>query len=242
MQSVKRTRRETSRLVLTGILCFLLVGLIAGCETTDGTKEVLQPRPHEHSHPESATREDVRAEIQTMVGPVIESLVQETSSAIAGIKEKLDRLYAAGDDGDDGLDYIITYQFENFDPVGATGPAAREERQAREAFFAELRGWLDKAIARGLQIKYASPQSTPVNGYIPWVKLTNAQATSGGMTHQDQIEAVIEELAERTVQDPHLAVPVRKDPEPARLPVRHLTVVHNATSGVGDSECEQITR
>ena len=88
MQSVKRTRRETSRLVLTGMLCFLLVGFLAGCETTNGTNDVLQPRLDEHSHPEAVTREDVRAEIETMVGPIVESLVREVSAAIEGLATK----------------------------------------------------------------------------------------------------------------------------------------------------------
>ena len=89
MQSVKRTRREISRLVLTITMSCMMAVLLASCETTStGTTDVPQPRPHEHTHPESATREDVKSEIQTMVGPVVESLVQETSAAVGENRRK----------------------------------------------------------------------------------------------------------------------------------------------------------
>ena len=95
MQSVKQAGRETSRLVLTGILCLLMVGLIVGCETSNGTKGALQPMPEQHSHPESASVEDVRAEIQSMVGPVVESLVQETTASITRLQNQLEELVYA---------------------------------------------------------------------------------------------------------------------------------------------------
>ena len=58
-------------------------------EEVDKLKEdVLQPRPHGHSYPEFVTREDARSEIQTMVGPVAESLVQETSAAIDNLRKE----------------------------------------------------------------------------------------------------------------------------------------------------------
>ena len=53
MQNVKRTGREVSRLVLTIIMACMMAVLLASCGTTsNGTTEVLQPRPHDHPHPE----------------------------------------------------------------------------------------------------------------------------------------------------------------------------------------------
>ena len=40
MQSVKRTRREMSRLVLRGTMGLLMAGLIAGCTTTTDLTEL----------------------------------------------------------------------------------------------------------------------------------------------------------------------------------------------------------
>lgn len=42
--------------------------------------------------PECVTREDVRREIMEMMGPIIESLVQETSAAIDKLKSEIDKL------------------------------------------------------------------------------------------------------------------------------------------------------
>ena len=42
MQNVKQTRREMSRLVLTGTMCLLMAGLIAGCTTTTDLTELTE--------------------------------------------------------------------------------------------------------------------------------------------------------------------------------------------------------
>ena len=97
MQSVKGAGRRINRLVLTITVACIIAVLLVSSETTNGAEDVLQPRPHEHSHPEFVTqefvtREDVRYEIQTMVGPVIESLMQETSAAIGKLQMEIDKL------------------------------------------------------------------------------------------------------------------------------------------------------
>lgn len=92
-----RTRRVISRLVLAVIVACMMTVALVSSETANGTEDGLQPGPQEHSHPEFVTqelitREDVRDEIRRMVGPVIESLVQETSAAIDKLQKEIDKL------------------------------------------------------------------------------------------------------------------------------------------------------
>lgn len=261
MQSMQRTRRETSRLVLTGILCLLLAGFIAGCETTNGTTEVLQPRPHEHSHPESATLEDVRTEIQTMVGPVIESLVQETSAAIEKLRKEVEERLPKGDP----LIYQVDYIFGDFDPA----PDQRETT-ARLRFCGDLQRalteWRERRGFHITPVVVPPPEVAPVwylgsekceelvkpNRHFGFT-LLNAQARSekpAYSTHTHEINEEIQELAERhRIEDMRLrkemAVPVRVDPAPAPLRVQKEARVYKATSGVGRAApgtCEQTVR
>ena len=233
MQSVKRTKREISRLVLTITMTCMMAVLLASCGTTgNGTAEVLQPRPHEHPHPEFTEYVDNRVnqminEIDNRVGDIVDNRIQAIDNRIQEIDGRLDEwLTASGQ----GLDYRITYNFNNFDPVGISD----QERAARERFFQDLTKWLDGARKEGFQVAYTPPQNTPVMGFIESIILENAQARSrvDGQTHQSRLEAEIRRLAERA-GDPQLAVPVRRDVTPAPLLVQHVTVDHNATSGVG---------
>ena len=181
-------------------------------------------------------------EIDNRVGDIIDNRIQEIDNRIQEID---DLLNAAGKP----LEYRVTYRFGNFNPVPDASLAADRERLARVKFFAELKGWLDEAGKGGFQIAPVKVQLTPVQGYIEKIELTNAEAispcvitpginpceitkTDGEMKHKDQIEAVIRHLAERA-GDRNLSVPVRRDATPAPLLVQHVTVEHNATSGVG---------
>ena len=92
MQTVKGVRHGISRMVLTMIVTCTLAVLLVSSETTNGTEDVLQSSPYEHSHPECVTREDVRHEIRTVMGPIIESLVQESSAAIKDLKIENDKV------------------------------------------------------------------------------------------------------------------------------------------------------
>lgn len=121
---------------------------------------------------------------------------------------------------------------------------ALNEADARIRFFGQLATYLEERKSKGFQIEYGvDPIAVPrVPNFIPSITLTNAQAVSDGRTHQQHISGKIEELAIK-VGDPDLAVPVRRDEGGAPLPVRRLTLAHNATSGIGDvdSTCQQTT-
>ena len=103
MQSVKGARHGISRMVSTIIVACMLAVLLVSSETTNGTEDVLQSRPYEHSHPECVTREAVEDTIKAMVGPVIESLARETSAAI----DKLRTESATREDVEDTIKAVV---------------------------------------------------------------------------------------------------------------------------------------
>lgn len=249
MENVRWTTREINRLLLTITIACVMAVLLASCETTgNGTAEVLQPRPHEHSHPESVTQEEVRKTVQEMVGPVVESLVKETGAAIDNLKKEVEERFKSAGTG--ALNYEVKYEFsgDSFRPLDPdkVRPEMRQEAineaDARERFFGQLASYLEDRKRKGFQLKYQVRPIERVRNFIPSITLTNAQAVSDGRTHQQHISATIENLAIE-VGDPDLAVPVRRDEGGAPLPVRRLTLTHNATSGIGDVDtaCKQTT-
>ena len=97
MLSVKEGRGAVSRLILTITVVCIMAALPVSSEAMNGTEDALQAGPQEYSQPEFVTqefvtREDVRDEIRTMVGPVIESLIEETSAAIKKLQMEIDKL------------------------------------------------------------------------------------------------------------------------------------------------------
>lgn len=80
MQSVKRTRREIGRLVLTIAMACMMAVLLASCTTHEHPTPPEQETEHEHH--QAVTQEDVENTVKEVVGPVIEVLVRETSEAI----------------------------------------------------------------------------------------------------------------------------------------------------------------
>ncbi len=247
MQSVKRKGAKVSRLILSWIMCLLMAGLIAGCPDPTELQKIIDNRIDARVTNERIdNRIDARVTNERIDNRIDARVTNERidNRIDARVTEINTRIAEAGSP----LDYVIDYSFANFDPVKVEAnvdpiviESAAKERRRREAFFEDLLAWLIYARdSKGFQLAWTKPVqiSDPVEGYIEKVTLTNAQAVSDKRTHQDHIEAVIKKLAERA-GDPNLAVPVRKDPSDTPLPVRRLTVVHNATSGVGGTKCDQ---
>ena len=82
MQNVKRTGREISRLVLTIIMACMMAVLLASCTTHEHPTPPEQEMGHEH-------HQDVENTVKALVGPVIETLAQETSAAIQGNRQAI---------------------------------------------------------------------------------------------------------------------------------------------------------
>ena len=85
MQNVKRTGREVSRLVLTVTMACMMAVLLASCTTHEHPTPPEQETGHEH-------HQDVENRVKALVGPVIETLAQETSAAIQGNRQAIEKL------------------------------------------------------------------------------------------------------------------------------------------------------